>query len=540
MTAQRTQPILLLAVAAVLLFTALGRADLYSPDEPREAEMAREMWEGGDLLVPRLNGEPFLEKPPLFYWMVIAAYQVAGGPGEAAARVVPALCGLACVLLTYWLARRMIGAGTAQLAALILLTSFEFLWIARRSMIDMPLTLAVLLSCAALYRGIVIGGPGRILWLAIGYLAAGAAVLFKGIVGAGVPALVAASWIGARRDWRGIWRHGLVPGAIAALLPVGFWVLNLRDRLGDGAVREFVLVNNVLRFTGGAAKGHDNPFWYYLPTLLTDFAPWSLVLPFALIAAARRPGPPRDLLLWFGWPLVVLSIASTKRGIYLLPIFPAAAILVAWWLSERGASRARRAASGILLAGGIVLAAVVLAALRLARPSDLTTPIVVGTLLLVPGIAAYLAMRRQDSPAVALSVAGLTGVLELALFVSVVPAVVNGGTSARAAGDELRQMEAEGDRIAFYQFKEGTVGGFLFYSGRTFPNLRDLEGLGSHLAAGGDAPGPRPFALMRAPALAEVAPLLPFPVQEARRYRHPTLPWEKPGENDYVLVTRGP
>jgi hypothetical protein len=101
-------------------------------------------------------------------------------------------------------------------------------------------------------------------------------------------------------------------------------------------------------------------------------------------------------------------------------------------------------------------------------------------------------------------------------------------------------MEEAGDRIAFYQFKQGTVGGFLFYAGRTIPNLRDPDALARHLASGGEAPGPRPFALLRAPAAEEVAPRLPFPVREARRYRHPTLPWEKPGGNDYVLLTRGP
>lgn len=535
--------ILLFVVAPVLLFAGLGRADLYNPDEPREAEMAREMWSSGDLLIPRLNGEPFLEKPPLFYWLVVTAYRLAGGPGEAAARTVPALCGLACVLLTYAMARRMIGPGPAPLAALVLLTSFEFIWIARRTMIDMPLTLAVLLACYGLYRGIAEGGRGRALWLSLGYLACGVAVLFKGIVGAGIPAIAAVSWIVARRDWGGIWRLGLLPGAVAGLVPVGLWVLRLRERLGDEAVREFVLVNNILRFTGGASKGHDNPFYYYLPALLTDFAPWSLVLPFALVAAARaarRQGPPRDLLLWFALPLLVLSLASTKRGIYLLPIFPAAAILVAWWLAEEGASRRQRWATGALLAGGVVLSGVILGALRMSRPEDLVTPVVTVLLLLVPGVAAYRAMRRQDAPAAALSIAGLTGVVELVLFVSVLPSIVNGRTSARAAGVELAAMHAEGDSIAFYQFKEGTLGGFLFYSGRTFPNLHDPDALARHLSAGGEDPGPRPFALLRAPAVGEIAPLLPFPVLEARRYRRPTLPWEKPGENDFILLTRGP
>src|SRR5262245_25739746 len=116
--------LLIIAAGAILLFTGLGRADLFNPDEPREAEMAREMLVSGDHVVPRLNGEPFLEKPPLFYWLVVTAYRAAGGPSEAAARVVPAIAGLLCLLMTWILARRILGETTALLAALILLTGF--------------------------------------------------------------------------------------------------------------------------------------------------------------------------------------------------------------------------------------------------------------------------------------------------------------------------------------------------------------------------------------------------------------------------------
>ena len=150
---------IVLFAGVVVLFTGLGGPDLFNPDEPREAEMAREMLVSGNRLVPRLNGEPFLEKPPLFYWLVTASYQVAGGPGESAARLVPALSGLGCVMLTWWLARDLIGPSAGVLAALVLLTAFEFFWIARRCMIDMPLTLAVLVACIAFHRTLI--GRGR-------------------------------------------------------------------------------------------------------------------------------------------------------------------------------------------------------------------------------------------------------------------------------------------------------------------------------------------------------------------------------------------
>src|SRR5262245_7026297 len=293
--------LLLVVIAGATLFFGLGRSDTYNPDEPRELEMAREMFAGGDHVTPRLNGEPFLEKPPLFYWLVSAAYGVAGGPAETPGRAVPADAGLLTVLLTFILARALFGETTAFLAALVLLTSFQFFYIARRTMIDMPLTLATTAACVGLHRGLAGSGKGRRAWLLIGYAALAAALMFKGIVGAGIPGLAVVGWIAARRDVRAIARHGLVPGVLIALVPVGLWVAALHARLGPDAVREFVMVNNVLRFTGGAAKGHDNPFWYYLPTLLTDMAPWSALLPFAIVAvsgaAARRHPALRDLAL---------------------------------------------------------------------------------------------------------------------------------------------------------------------------------------------------------------------------------------------------
>jgi 4-amino-4-deoxy-L-arabinose transferase-like glycosyltransferase len=554
----------------VLLFTALGRADLFNPDEPREAEMAREMAVAGDLLVPRLNDQPFLEKPPLFYWLVISAYRAAGGPGEAAARFVPALAGLLTVLLTFFMGRDLVGERGATLGALVLLTAFEFWWLARRCMIDMPLTLAVVFACLALHRGMVRGGPRRRAWLAAGYLATGAAVLFKGIVGAGIPALAVCGYLAARRDGRGIVRHHLVPGALLALLPAAAWTVLLHRRLGAEATREFVLVNNLLRFTGGAGKGHDNPFYYYLPTLLVEFLPWSLVLPFALLAAWRAwrrtpvggraaggggpapAGAPAGggleeagaasggatqasilfALSWFVLPLAVLSIASTKRGIYLVPIYPAAALLVGWWMARPGPPERERpgpddaafrggsrAAFHLLLGALIVIAGTSLAVLRLARPADWLAPAALLALLLPPGILAYRAARAGRGGSLVVSGAALTGVVHLALAVLVVPAVVERAASARPAAALLRRLVQAGDRVALYDFKEGMLGGYLFYSGMTYPNLERVEDLRAHLlAAPGGGRGPCSLALVREDVYRALEPRLGVPTSVAARF----------------------
>lgn len=548
-TSPRIAGLLLAAIAAALLLARLGRAELFNPDEPREAELAREMLVSGDHVVPQLNGAPFLEKPPLFYWLVVPVFRAAGGPGEAAARLAPALCGIATVLLTFWFARLLFGDAVGLLSGLVLLTAFEFFWIARRSMIDMPLTFAVLVACVALHRATAHDTRSKTAWLALASAACAAALLLKGIVGAGFPALALLAWLAARRDLRGLFRPGLLAAGLLALVPAAFWVLQLGVRLGSPGVREFVLVNNVFRFTGGAARGHDNPFWYYLPTFAADFAPWSVVLPFALVAAVRRPGARReavrDLLLWFVVPLVVLSIASTKRGLYLLPIYPPAAMLVAWWLSDGDAAPgepprgARRVAFGILFGLLGALSVAFLWAWHLVRPASIAGALAAAIVLALVLGASWRALRARDGRVLGLSVAAGAALLELLTACALVPVIVNRGASARPIGREIRTRLEVGDQVALYGIKEGSLGGLLFYAGRTLPVLAGRDDLERHLGTGAPE-GSRTLVLMRAPAFEEAARSLPFPLVEARRWRPAAVPWETAGANDFVLATRGP
>jgi len=307
-------------------------------------------------------------------------------------------------------------------------------------------------------------------------------------------------------------------------------------------VREFVLVNNVLRFTGGASKGHQNPIWYYPSRILMDMAPWSIILPFALAAAftavVRRRTEVRDLLLWFAIPLVVLSLASTKRGVYLLPIYPPAAILVAWWLTRHGdvPGLGRRVGHWLLLAATGIAVCAVLGFGIAADPGGFGAPLVVLALVAWPLAAAWRAARAGNGGRLGHFTALVTAIVFVAAMAWAVPSIVNGGVSTRAAGSDLREHAQAGDRIALYQFKEGMLGGFLFYSERTYPNLLDAKALADHLA-GNDPTGPRSLALMRVEDFEKVAGTLPFPVTEARRYVFPTLPGA-PGPSDYVLAVR--
>jgi 4-amino-4-deoxy-L-arabinose transferase-like glycosyltransferase len=539
------EAVLLLLAASVLLFAGLGRADLFNPDEPREAEMAREMLVSGDHTVPHLNGEPFLEKPPLFYWGVVSAYRICGGPGEAAARLVPALAGLLTVLLTFRMARDLLGERAALVAALVLLTAFQFFWIARRTLIDMPLALAVLLACFGFHR-VVMAPAGRKIagGLVVGTFGLAAALLLKGIVGAAIPGLAVLAWIVLRRDPAPLLGRGLVPAVLVAFVPVALWVCRLRDALGADAVHEFVVVNNVMRFTGGAAKGHDQPFWYYLPVFLSDFLPWSAILPVTTVAALRRAfgrdgeagngdrtvaerAALRDLLAWLLLPFFLLSVASTKRGLYLLPIYPAAAMLLAWWLCRGGV---RRAWLWLLFTVSAVCGAAVVVVAFLAAPRAPAAPVATGLVLAAAIGFASLAVRRGDGRATALGVAAVSGTALLAAIVVATPRIVNGGTSARPAGAALRDLTAHGATLSLYDFKEGSLGGVTFYSGRTYVNEKSPDGLQRRFESGEQV-------LMRGDDLGAARRALPFPIEEVGRWRCRGLPGAGDA-NDYVL-TRG-
>jgi 4-amino-4-deoxy-L-arabinose transferase-like glycosyltransferase len=538
--------LILCAAGGVLLFAGLGRADLFNPDEPRESEMAREMLVTGDHVVPRLAGEPFLEKPPLFYWLVVTAYRLAGGPSEAAARIVPAIAGFLCLFVTFAMARRLFGASTALLAALVLLTCFESFWLARRTLIDMPMTFAILLACDALHRVVTAERRTPPGWLGVAAAALAGALLFKGIVGAAIPGLAVAGWLLWRLDLRPLWRRGLLAAGLASLVPVGLWVRALHARLGDAAVHEFVVVNNVHRFTGGAAKGHDNPFWYYGPTIGIDFFPWSILLPFAFLAAARvalraspwRPAAnedeereragARDLLVWFLLPLLLLSIASTKRGLYLLPIYPAAAMLVAWWLSRGRPGRIGRWAG----VGAVALLAVAgPVALVASGHAGLAAALAVVAVVVVALAARF---ARRDEPArLGFAVVSLAAVSCLLAATIATPSVVNGGTSVRAAGESLRRHADAGARLVFYDFREGNIGGFCFYARATWPNLKSSEALARHLEGGGG----EALAFLKAEDLERVAASLPFPIEEVERWRYRGRPGQE-SRSDFVLVRR--
>jgi 4-amino-4-deoxy-L-arabinose transferase-like glycosyltransferase len=341
--ARRSWLVLIVAIALPVV-AAFAPRDLWSPDEPRYALVARGMLESGDFVVPRLNGEAYAEKPPLgFAWMA-AAGAVAGRASAVTSRLPCALLAALAVLMTARLARRWFGdPGLGDTAALLFSTAGLVLWNSSRAALDLPMTTCVLVALDAGTTVVV----RRSLWAALAFGAAlGAGLLTKGPHALYVPiaALVGGcAAVGKPRRLRDPrWLAGLALALGIALA----WLLLALSRAGDEAAYgaaspRFTYGQRILGQLGSRLTGenepHDHGPFYLLGVLLAAALPWTpawiLALPRAL-RPSRAPEEDRFGLGAAAWgliaPLVLLSIPSTQRELYLIPLLPCAAILAAY------------------------------------------------------------------------------------------------------------------------------------------------------------------------------------------------------------------
>ena len=338
----RSHPFLTLClVGGYLSFVGISH-ELWTPDEPRDAAVGKAMWVTGEWVIPRLNGEPFLEKPPLYWWSQSAIFALFGYATPTLARLPSALFGYASLLLTYLLGRPFFSARSCLLAGLILLTTALFMVTTHWIVVDNALLFSVTGAWTVFVYAQKRAGAAR-QWLLFGlYLFLALAFLAKGIVGLGIPVLgmmVYLLWSGQLRRFVG-WH--LLPGGalVAGVATLWLWFLWLEG--GPESLETFLVYNQFGRFFPGTVVykgGHERPFWYYFVNTPADLLPWT---PFVLLAAitawrhwdrlfdAERDGArlcaSATLPVFFA-----LSLAGTKRGLYLLPIFPLIALLVGWW-----------------------------------------------------------------------------------------------------------------------------------------------------------------------------------------------------------------
>lgn len=320
------------------LFFRLGGAVLFEPDEGRNAEKAREILVLHDWLTPHENFHAVLDKPIFFYWLIALAYKIFG-ISEWAARLPSALAALGTLALVYRFALRSWDRWTALWSVLILLTSVEFFVLARIVIFDMTLTFFLSLAlCAFFQASRSDNAMRRRLWCAAMYASLGAATLVKGLVGIIVPGLVIFSYLLLSRQWAVLKRMALIPGILLFLAIVLVWYLPVEAR-NPGYLRYYLWEEHFGRFaTDEFDRGE--PWYYFLGVGFVGFMPWTLLLPMALRAqwksraAKRLDDKTLYLLLWAVVPFLLFSISKSKLPHYILPIFPALALLTAAGLAR--------------------------------------------------------------------------------------------------------------------------------------------------------------------------------------------------------------
>ena len=512
----------LIAAAAVLatsiFLLGTGRTDLWPPDETRVAEVSREMLDHGHWLLPRLNGQPFIEEPPLFYWLQAGAFHASDGLSSTAARFPAATSAALGVLVTAVLARLLHGSG--GIAALVLATAPEYWWMARSGTPD---TGAAAATALALTLFFVAWKTGRRVALAGAAAAAGVAFWLKSLLGLGLAVLTLLVFLALAGNGRLRGRQ-LAIAALGLGVVLASWMAALAGTQGGDAISFFLVKNHLGRIVGSSGVGHHRPAYYYAYNLALDLLPWSIVLPAALVAAWRRRRDPDRLfpLLWAVCMTVALSLAATKRPHYLLPAYPAFAVLIAHWWEGEEQSWLDRATRGVLAATALLGLPVLVFGLLILDPAAVMRSESIGRLLAdallqsaahpAPWIAAggiallaflFQRAQRAQQPARAVLAMGTScAVIQLVIALRLLPQF-NVFCSARPWGEQLGRAARGGASVMTFGFpNREVVSPFLFHAGLPIPAVRSAAHLERSLRR-------RPAcALIRADAYERLAPAL--------------------------------
>jgi 4-amino-4-deoxy-L-arabinose transferase-like glycosyltransferase len=331
----------LVGLALLLMGVGLGLRDPWPADEPRFALVARDMLRSGDWLIPRIGGDLYADKPPVYFWLMAASMALTGS--MRLGFLLPSLlAGVGSVVLVYDLVRRVRGRQAAFAGALVLLLTFQFVWQFRQAQIDGVLCFFTTLSLYGLLRHLC-AGPS-LGWFFLGWAAAGIGVITKGV--GFLPLLVLLPWVLlAARGWPVTAPHRdprwwLGPvfflGAIALWFVPMLLVTSAGGELLDYR-NEILFRQTVTRYAD--AWHHHEPFWFYLTNVIPFlWLPLIALLPW-LWPRWRQALRDRDtfvavLLAWVVLVVLFFSLSSGKRGVYVLPAIPALAMAAAPWMPE--------------------------------------------------------------------------------------------------------------------------------------------------------------------------------------------------------------
>jgi len=333
----RTDWLVLAGFCCFLFFFGLASFGLVGADEPRYAQVAREMLARRDWITPTLGGKPWLEKPPLYYWQAMVAYSIFG-VSDWAARL-PSAVDATLMVVAVYLFLKWFRPGFQLEGALMTASAAGVVGFARAASTDMPLAAMFTIALLAWYAWHESAAKA---YLALFYACLALGALAKGPVAPFLAAMIIVIFAAAKNDFGSIWRTLWVPGVVLFLMVALPWHIAVQIKNPD-FFRVFVLQHNLARF-GTNLYHHPEPFWYYLPVVLLGLIPWAVFVVAALVETIRVWLTERQemlgsedalnalLVIWLAVPVVFFSFSQSKLPGYIVPALPAGTLLLAEYL----------------------------------------------------------------------------------------------------------------------------------------------------------------------------------------------------------------
>lgn len=485
------------AVCGFLFFFGLGAFGLVGADEPRYAQIAREMLARHDWIVPTLNGAHWLEKPALEYWKIINSYKIFGVE-DWAARVPAAAHATTMVLVIFFFMRRF-RPGSELDAALITASSAGVIGFARAASTDMPLSAMFTLAMLAWWAW---RQTRRRLWLAFFYALLAFGALAKGPVAPALAVLMVAAYAALHRDARIFTRSLWIPGLVLFLVIALPWYIAIQVKAPE-FFRVFFVEHNLERF-GINLYGHAQPFWYYLPVFLLATFPWTVFTLPALAGAGRdfwkrmrpdagtgqatieaAPAAPRSpaapdgsmvspvvddlpvfLLVGIIVPIVFFSISRSKLPGYILPAIPPAAMITADYIRRNPKLSRIQVLLHSLLCGLLMALALLVPWRLLHEPVPERTRNIIAVITGAIAVSALLMTRKRGRQLLYLATL-IPVVLAMAFLLRTAAPMLDGALSVRplSAGIDQRmgQLGVPQAPVAVFNVKREVAYGLDFY-----------------------------------------------------------------------------
>lgn len=447
--------LILIIFCGLLYLPSTVNRDLHYRDELRYVEIAKEMLETGQWLVPHFGGEIYSDKPPVYFWLLNFFRKIFGDYSTLAMVLPSALSAIIIVLLTYYLGSIILDRRYAFIAGLILATSFLFFGLSIFVRMDMLMIVFITASLLSFYLGYINEGKLKERYYLLVFLFMGLATVVKGPAGFLDPLLTIPGFLLLEGNLAELKKMKPARGFAIFLAVVLLWIIPAVIAGGKEYAYQLLIVQTLGRSVNSFA--HDRPFYYYLITFPVTFLPWSLFLIsgfiYSLKNRAKLPPEVKFLLAWFWMPFLLFSLISGKLDIYLLPIYPAASLLTGYLFKMVIKKKARQKYLVVpvvltfllLMVGGLALpeTAEGVAVSSLLRPAVIT--------FLLAGVAGFIALFKKKYILIPYLLVFMIFVFLLNFSLSVVPPLSQGYTKEPIANriKVLREEENLTNIIAY-------------------------------------------------------------------------------------------